>query len=94
MPVIAVTPIVAGKAVKGPTAKIMNELGIEVSPLSVAEHYGDLLDGFILDSRDAALADRFKIPVEINDTLMNSPEDSDRVALALQGFAARLKNSS
>ena len=90
VPVIAVTPIIGGKAVKGPTAKIMNELGVEVSPLSVAEHYGDLLDGFVLDTRDATLADSFKIPVGITDTLMPTPEDSERVAQAACDLAARL----
>jgi len=79
-PVIAVTPIIGGKAVKGPTAKIMHELGLDASPLSVAEHYGDLLDGFILDSRDGPFAERFQIPVQTTDTLMTTAEDSDRVA--------------
>jgi LPPG:FO 2-phospho-L-lactate transferase len=89
VPIVAVTPIIAGKAVKGPTAKIMNELGIEVSPLSVASHYGDLLDGFILDSRDSSLADQLTIPVRITDTLMTTPEDSDRVAEVVLAFINR-----
>jgi LPPG:FO 2-phospho-L-lactate transferase len=93
-PVIAVTPIIAGKAVKGPTAKIMRELGLEVSPLSVAQHYGDLLDGFIVDSCDAALADRFRIPVEITNTLMTTLEDSERVAEAALSIAGRLKKTT
>jgi len=90
VPVVAVTPIIAGKAVKGPTAKIMEELGIEISPLSVAEHYGDLVDGFVLDSRDVALADRFAIPVEIIDTLMATSEASCRVAQTTRDLAARV----
>lgn len=90
VPVVAVTPIIAGKAVKGPTAKVMQELGIEVSPLSITKHYGDLLDGFVLDSRDAALSDRFTLPVQMTDTLMTTPEDCDRVAhCALQFIHAR-----
>jgi len=60
----------------------MNELGIEVSPSSVAQHYGELLNGFVLDIRDAALAERFPIPVEVIDTLMTTPDDSERVAQA------------
>ena len=88
VPVIAVTPIIAGKAVKGPTAKIMDELRVEVSPVSVAEHYGGLLDGFVLDSHDSALADRFQIPVQITDTLMTIPEDTERVARAAMACAA------
>ncbi|MGH6876746.1 MAG: 2-phospho-L-lactate transferase [Rhizomicrobium sp.] len=86
-PVVAVTPVLGGKAVKGPTAKIMMERGIPVSPLSVAEHYRGLVDGFILDTRDASLADKFEIPIEIVDTLMLTPEDSDRVARSVLAFA-------
>jgi LPPG:FO 2-phospho-L-lactate transferase len=82
-PRIAVTPIIAGKAVKGPTAKIMSELGIPVSPYSVAEHYRGLIDGFVLDERDAAVAGQTDMSVEIVDTLMNCPEDSDRLARAI-----------
>lgn len=87
VPVIAVTPIIGGKAVKGPTAKIMHELGLDVSPLSIAKHYGDLLDGFILDSRDGLFSERFQIPVQTTDTLMTTAEDSDRVAGAFLEIA-------
>ncbi|HEY3776600.1 MAG TPA: 2-phospho-L-lactate transferase [Rhizomicrobium sp.] len=93
-PVVAVTPIIAGKAVKGPTAKIMLELGIPVSPLSVAEHYRGLIDGFILDSRDAVLANSLDFPVEITDTLMAAPEDCDRVARAALALADRLARAA
>jgi LPPG:FO 2-phospho-L-lactate transferase len=79
-PRIAVTPIIAGKAVKGPTAKIMFELGIPVSPLAVAEHYCGLIDAFVLDVRDSTLASQFHVAVETTDTLMPAPEDCDRVA--------------
>ena len=90
VPVVAVTPIIAGNAVKGPTAKIMRELGADVSPLSVVQHYGDLLDGFVLDSRDTAIAERFRISVEMTDTLMATPEASDRVARTACDLATRL----
>ena len=59
VPVIAVSPIVAGAAIKGPTAKMMAELGMPTTALEVARHYresGDLLDGFVLDESDAPLA--------------------------------------
>ncbi len=51
-PVVAVTPLIGGKAVKGPTAKLMRELGAEILPRAVAGHYGALIDGFILDEAD------------------------------------------
>jgi LPPG:FO 2-phospho-L-lactate transferase len=55
-PVIAVSPIVAGLAIKGPTAKIMKELALPQTAAAVAAHYGDLIDGYIIDATDDALA--------------------------------------
>ena len=52
-PVIAVSPIIGGRAVKGPTAKMMAELGMTPSAAAVAERYGDLLDGYVMDVEDA-----------------------------------------
>jgi LPPG:FO 2-phospho-L-lactate transferase len=54
-PVIAVSPIVGGQALKGPTAKMMQELNMPQSAVSVAQHYADLLDGFVLDHEDVEL---------------------------------------
>ncbi len=54
-PKVAVTPLIAGQAVKGPTAKLMAELGLEVSVLGVARHYQELLSGIILDEADRSL---------------------------------------
>ena len=54
-PVVAVSPIVAGLAIKGPTAKIMAELALPQNAAAVAAHYGALLDGYIIDHSDQAL---------------------------------------
>lgn len=54
-PVIAVSPIVAGAALKGPTAKIMEEMALPQTAATVAAHYGDLIDGFIIDHSDREL---------------------------------------
>jgi LPPG:FO 2-phospho-L-lactate transferase len=89
-PVIAVTPIMGGEAVKGPTVKIMRELGITVSPVSIADHYGDLIDGFILDERDAHLAGDFGVSIHIADTLMRDLPDRRRVARAALTMCAQL----
>ena len=51
-PVVAVSPIVGGKAVKGPLGKMMSELGVEPSALGVARHYGRLVDGWVIDDVD------------------------------------------
>ena len=55
-PVVAVSPIVGGAAIKGPAAKMMRELGTEVTVLGVARHYGRLVDGWVIDRQDAKLA--------------------------------------
>jgi len=54
-PVVAVSPIVAGLAIKGPTAKMMEELRVPQTAVAVASHYEDILDGFVLDAQDEAL---------------------------------------
>lgn len=51
-PVIAVTPIIGGKAIKGPAAKMLGELGFDVSGSAVAQRYLGLIDGFIIDEAD------------------------------------------
>lgn len=56
-PVVAVSPIVGGRALKGPAAKIMRELGKEPSSLEVARFYRSLIDVLVIDDTDAALSD-------------------------------------
>jgi LPPG:FO 2-phospho-L-lactate transferase len=90
-PVIAVSPLIGGKAVKGPTAKIMTELGIPVSPVAVAGYYDGLVDGFVLDQRDADCAPTLALPVSLTDTLMNTLEDRERLARHCLDFARSLR---
>lgn len=56
VPVIAVSPVIGGAALKGPAAKIMRELGLPVSPLAVARQYREFLDAMLIDHADAELA--------------------------------------
>jgi len=91
VPVIAVTPLVGGAAIKGPTAKIMRELGLPLTPLAVAEHYGELLDGFVLDEVDRGNAADFACAVQVCDTVMVSLEDRERLAREVLAFAGRLR---
>ena len=70
-PIVAISPIIGGKTVKGPAAKMYAELGIQPSALAVAQHYRGLLNGFILDNIDAELANSIEIPTLTTDTLMN-----------------------
>lgn len=89
-PVVAVSPIVGGEAVKGPAAKMFRELGVEPSALAVAEHYRGLLDGFVLDVRDAAQGDAIRalgMRVRVTDTLMRGDADRRRLAAEVIAFA-------
>jgi len=79
-PVVAVSPIIGGRAVKGPTAKMMTELGIVPSAASVARRYGDLLDGYVIDTQDEAEATGLGVRCVVAPTLMTALED--KVALA------------
>jgi LPPG:FO 2-phospho-L-lactate transferase len=88
-PVVAVSPIVGGKAVKGPTAKLMAELGIEISPASVAAHYEGVIDGMLVDIRDGGGA--LGIETRSADTLMVTLEDRVRVAAEALALARDLR---
>lgn len=89
-PVVAVSPLVGGKAVKGPTDKIMAELGLPDSALAVVQQYADFLDGFVLDARDAAVQSMLDLPVCLEDTLMQTLEDRERVARNTLAFARQV----
>ncbi len=84
IPTIAVSPIVRGAAIKGPAAKMMQELNIPSTALAVAEHYQrkypGLLDGFVIDASDAEDLDQFKLPTVATPSVMVSL--TDRIALA------------
>lgn len=58
--VVAVSPIVGGDAVKGPAAKMMREMGLSVTPQTVADHYDDLIDLFVYDQLDEGTVDASK----------------------------------
>lgn len=82
-PVVAVSPIIGGKTVKGPAAKMYAELGIEPSSLAIAMHYRNILHGFVLDNADAGIEQQvtnMKVKTFVTDTLMN--QLTDRVRLA------------
>ena len=81
-PVIAVSPIVGGLAIKGPAAKMMKELGVPPTPIAVAKHYGSLLSGFVLDQTDHEQAKDIPIPSIVTQTIMLTLQD--RIGLAEQ----------
>ncbi|MFO1310657.1 MAG: 2-phospho-L-lactate transferase [Burkholderiales bacterium] len=79
-PVIAVSPIVQGMAVKGPTAKLLRELGDEVDAFSAARRYAGLLDGYVIDAADAGDAPDPTLRVIRAPTLMQSRNSKVRLA--------------
>jgi LPPG:FO 2-phospho-L-lactate transferase len=92
-PVIGVSPIVGGAAIKGPAAKMMRELRETPSAFGIARHYGALVDGWIIDSRDAHLESRIARlgkKTLITDTVMSNRAKSIAVAMKAVGFARTL----
>lgn len=90
-PVVAVSPIVGGKAIKGPTAKLMAELGLPVTAVAVAEYYGDLLDGFVLDESDRSLADEIAMETTVLPTVMTELASKQCLARDVLRFAQSLR---
>jgi LPPG:FO 2-phospho-L-lactate transferase len=93
VPIVAVSPIIGGAAVKGPAAKMMRELGLEVSTAGVAAHYRGLVDGLVIDEADADLApgiEAMGFAVRVVPTLMRSAEDRRQLARACIAFAETL----
>ncbi len=93
-PVIAVSPIIGGCAVKGPTAKMMAELGMTPSAAAVAERYGELLDGYVMDVGDAKEAGRVTTNVTLAPTLMTNLAEREELARVVLGAADALASSN
>ncbi|MBE2182835.1 MAG: 2-phospho-L-lactate transferase [Anaerolineae bacterium] len=79
IPRVAVSPIVAGTAVKGPAAKLMAELGYDVTARAVAEYYGALINGFVYDLQDSSLIIEDK-KTFVTNTIMQNQIDREHLA--------------
>lgn len=82
-PLVAVSPLVGGAALKGPLAKLLGELGQEVSNRAIADHYGDLLDHLIIDTADGGDAEGLResgLCVTVTGTVMCDADDRERLA--------------
>ncbi|MGQ0510991.1 MAG: 2-phospho-L-lactate transferase CofD family protein [Betaproteobacteria bacterium] len=94
-PVIAVSPIVGGRALRGTAGKMMAELGHDASALRASMEYLRLADGFVLDTEDAAQADAVRangMEVLVTQTIMRSAEDRVALAQAVLGFARAIRD--
>ena len=97
VPHVAISPIIAGKALRGPADRMLAGLGDEVSAFGVARLYADLLDGIIIDQEDTALAGRISaelhLRVHVTDTVMRDATDRQRLARETLRFAEQLASS-
>lgn len=92
-PLVAVSPIIGGQAIKGPAAKMMGELGLDPSPLGIARHYGELLDGLVIDYRDEAqrvAIEASGCKVHVCNTIMRNEQDRTMLAQETLSFANTL----
>ena len=93
VPVVAISPLVGGAAIKGPTVKIMRELSLPNTALWVAGHYRDFLDGFVLDNQDAAFSTEVEalgLKVSVTQTVMESLDDRVKLAQVCLDFLGQL----
>ena len=93
-PVVAVSPIVGGRAIKGPAAKILTELGRDPTAFEIARHYAGLIDGIVIDEIDAELRQKIEqlgLRVAITDTVMKTREDQSRLAATAIQLAAHIR---
>jgi LPPG:FO 2-phospho-L-lactate transferase len=95
VPKVAVSPIVAGAALRGPAAKMMAELGMPASPVGVARHLGDVLTGLVIDQQDAGakvtIATEAGLPTLVTDIVMSNDPARARLAREVVGFALSLR---
>ncbi len=90
VPIVAVSPIVGGTAIKGPTAKMMRELEVPATAAQVAEHYGDLLTGLVLDEQDAHLDGTLGTPTIVAQTVMVTLQDRVDLGRTVVDFIEKL----
>lgn len=96
-PIVAVSPIVGGQAIKGPAAKMMSELGVPVSAVEIARFYQGFVDGLIIDEIDSHLASAVKamgMEVLVAPTVMKNLEDRIALARGALNFAGQLRDGS
>ena len=92
-PVLAVSPIVGGHAIKGPAAKMLREMNYPCSAFAVANYYRDILDGFVIDHTDADQADmiaELDIAVHVTASVMKNAGDRVQLAQTVLQFAERI----
>lgn len=97
-PIIGISPLVAGKPIKGPADRMLSGLGIEASAAGVAGMYTDFLDSFVIDTQDAGQQARLEaqgLTVQVTDTIMTDMDKSVTLAQTVveQSYTKRLKSN-
>lgn len=93
-PIVAVSPIIGGQALKGPADRMLASLGHQVTALGVATIYRSFLSGMVIDNADAELADRIEdlgMAVLVTDTIMRDKADRQRLAAEVLDFAETVR---
>lgn len=96
VPIIAISPIVGGAAIKGPAAKIMAELGQPATAAAVARHYAGLIDGLVIDETDAGLKaaiEALGIAALVAPSVMRNAADRVALARACLAFAREIADN-
>jgi LPPG:FO 2-phospho-L-lactate transferase len=92
-PAVAISPIIAGRALKGPAADMMEGMGMEVSARGVAELYRGLVDIFVLDREDKALApaiEKLGMRAMVTNTIMTGTAQRKTLARTVLKAVARV----
>jgi LPPG:FO 2-phospho-L-lactate transferase len=91
---VAVSPFIGGQAIKGPAAKLMGEMGLDISPCGLARYYAGLLDGLIIDEKDRDQVDVDEpVSVLVTKTLMQSSDDKACLAQDILSWAGSMKKN-
>ena len=90
LPVLAVSPIVGGIAIKGPAAKMMQELNMPATAVAVADHYRGLINGFLIDETDKSLIEQIDVPTISTPSVMVTLRDRIDLAKACVSFLMTL----
>jgi len=91
--IIAISPIVGGKSIKGPAAKMYSELGIQPSAFAIAKHYQNLIKAIVIDDQDISLKKDITnlgiIPFNTN-IVMKTPEDKINLGKDVLNYIDRI----
>ena len=91
VPIIAVSPLVGGQAIKGPLADMLRQMGQTASNRAIADFYQDFVTGIVIDHKDADDAATLAVPTLVTSTIMKTAEDKNQLARDVLAFADRLR---